>query len=292
MKRIFFAAIFSMLACMLSAQDMYVYSVIGQAEKQVNGEWQLLQKRDKLSGSDIVRVSDNSALSVLDRTAEKLYSFSQTNSKKLSELIANYKGKQNYSANFVAHASKSLFNGGSDRISNDAAGCTYRGDIIENDIAKALIYKAQGVSFNDFNNAKTDYAISFDILDRNTLQPVEGSIKANSQAIVRIKNKSDMALYVNILDFDQTSNEKAVCLPIDDATTLSHLLIPAHCTIDLTTFPIGFYEPKGLNNLVLVAAEVPYDLRQVSKYLDKADVKNIQASKYPVGVYAKDIIIK
>ena len=188
MKRMFLMAVLSMLVGLLSAQDIYVYSVIGQAERQENGKWVALQKRNALKMDDVVRVADNSALSIIDRKAEKIYSISQTSSKKVSELIANYKGKQSYAANFVSHASKSLFNGGTDKISNDAAGCTYRGDIIENDIAKALIAKAKGVSMSNFNNATTDYQISFEILDRESKQPLGNEVVIDKQAIFRIKN--------------------------------------------------------------------------------------------------------
>ena len=291
MKRIFLTAIISTLFSMLFAQDLYVYNVIGQAEKRENGNWVSLQKRNQLKMDDVVRVADNSALSIIDRKAEKIYSIPQTNSKKIAELIANYKGKQNYAANFVSHASKSLFNGGSDRISNDAAGCTYRGDIIENDIAKALLYKSQGKAITEFNNASTDYQISFEILDRKNKNALGSEIVVDNQAIFRIRNSSDVALYVNILDINQL-NEKYVCLPIDDATTMSHLLIPANCTIDLTSYPIEFAEPKGVDNLLLIATEVPYDLRQVKKYLEKADANSFTKSNYPIGVYNKKIIVK
>lgn len=291
MRRIIFIAIMSMLSCVLFAQDMYVYSVIGVAEKQVNGKWQVLQKRDQLSDADLIRVGDNSALSVLDRKAEKLYSFSQTNSKKMSELIANYKGKQSYSANFVSHASKALFNGGSDRISHEAAGCTYRGDIIENDIAQALVFRAKGKSFDNYDNAATDYAVTFEVLDRETKQSLEGVVKIDNQAIFRIKNNSESALYINILDIDSQKN-RAVCLPIDDATTMSHLLIPANCTIDLSTYPVQFAEPAGVDNLILIATEEPFDLRQVNNYLEKVDPAAVQKGNYPVGVYSRQILIK
>lgn len=291
MKRMILMAVMSMLVGLLAAQDIYVYSVIGQAERQENGKWVILQKRNPLKMEDVVRVSDNSALSIIDRKAEKIYSISQTNGKKVSELIANYKGKQTYASNFVSHASKALFNGGSDRISNDAAGCTYRGDIVENDIAKSLIAKAKGASMNNFNNATTDYQVSFEILDRKTKQPLGSEVAIDSQAIFRITNNSDVPLYINILDINQ-QNEKYVCLPIDDATTMSHLLIPANCTIDLVSYPIEFAEPKGVDNLMLIATEIPYDLRQVKKYLEKVDASNTATSNYPIGVYSKKINVK
>lgn len=292
MKKTILAAVLSMLVGLLSAQDIYVYSVIGRAERQENGQWVMLQKRNQLKMDDVIRVADNSALSIIDRKAEKIYSIPQTSSKKISELIAAYKGKQSYAANFVSHASKSLFNGGSDRISNDAAGCTYRGDIIENDIAKSLIAKVKGAgSFDGFDNAKTDYQISFEILDRNTKSTLGAEVLVDNQAIFRITNSSDVPLYINILDINQLG-EKYVCLPIDDATTMSHLLIPANCTIDLVSYPIEFAEPKGVDNLILIATEVPYDLRQVKKYLEKVDANAAATSNYPIGVYSKNVTVK
>jgi len=291
MKKSFLIALLSMLVSFVCAQDIYVYSVIGKAEKQANGKWVALQKRDPLLLTDMIRVDNNSALSFIDRKAEKIYSISQNNGQKVSELIANYKSKQSYASNFVSHASKSLFNGGSDRISHEAAGCTYRGDIIENDIAKAILAKHNGSPLGSMNNAKTDYAISFSILDRRTKAELEGVVALDSQAVFRIKNSSDTPLYVNILDINK-NGEKYDCLPIDDATTMSHLLIPGNCTIDLTTYPVEFSEPVGIDNLILIATEVPYDLRQVMKYFDKADASKVQSSNYPVGVYCKKIEVK
>ncbi len=291
MKKSFLIALLSMLVSLVCAQDIYVYSVIGKAEKQANGKWVALQKRDPLLLTDMIRVDNNSALSFIDRKAEKIYSISQNNGQKVSELIANYKSKQSYASNFVSHASKSLFNGGSDRISHEAAGCTYRGDIIENDIAKAILAKHNGSPLGSMNNAKTDYAISFSILDRRTKAELEGVVALDSQAVFRIKNSSDTPLYVNILDINK-NGEKYDCLPIDDATTMSHLLIPGNCTIDLTTYPVEFSEPVGIDNLILIATEVPYDLRQVMKYFDKADASKVQSSNYPVGVYCKKIEVK
>ena len=73
---------------------------------------------------------------------------------------------------------------------------------------------------------------------------------------------------------------------------MSHLLIPANCTIDLVSYPIEFAEPKGVDNLMLIATEIPYDLRQVKKYLEKVDASNTATSNYPIGVYSKKINVK
>jgi hypothetical protein len=127
-------------------------------------------------------------------------------------------------------------------------------------------------------------------LDRESKNVLD-AVKVDGQAIFRIKNNSDVPLYVNILDVNE-AGEKFVCLPIDDATTMSHLLIPANCTIDLAAHPVEFTEPKGVDNLILIATEVPYDLRQVKSYLDKNDNSSIENASYPIGVYCKPVVIK
>lgn len=173
-------------------------------------------KRNPLQLNDVVRVGNNSALSFIDRKAEKIYSISQNNGQKVSELIANYKGKQSYAANFVSHASKSLFNGGSDRISHEAAGCTYRGDIVENDIAKAILAKHKGNELGSMNNANTDYAISFSILDRRTRAELEGVVAL----IAKLCSESRTAARHHCMSISSTSTRMVRSTIACQSTTL------------------------------------------------------------------------
>lgn len=290
MKKIAITLLASLCSCLLYAQDVYVYSSTGTAEVQKGKEWVRLKKRDALSANDMVRVSQNSSLTLLDKKAEKIYAIPQSAAKQLSQLLEELKGKQqNVTAQFFNHAMKSMFNGGADRISHEAAGCTYRGDIVENDIAKSLFAKMNGNSLKGASNEKTDFAVTFELLERNGGGDIQGDAKIGAQAIFRMKNKSDKPMYVNVLDMD-SNGDTYVCLPMDDAQTMSHLLIPAESTIDLVDFPIEFTEPAGQERMVLIATEEPYDLRIVNKYLKENRIK--QTSTYPIGLYAKDFSVK
>ena len=183
---------------------------------------------------------------------------------------------------------KSLFNGnGTDNISHSAAGCTYRGDIIESDIAKSILAKKNSEAQFNVSNEKSDFGVSFDLVDPKTGEIVVAA-KAGREVYFRVKNNSSKILYVNVIDV-ASNGEMAECLPIDDAQTLSHLLIPANCVIDLEDYPIELTYPLGTDNLVLVASEVPYDLRQVNKFLKMPNIK--ADGKQQIGVYSRTIAI-
>jgi hypothetical protein len=289
MKKYILFIVLALISVSAGAQDLYVYSVIGKVEKKVDNEWQPLRKREKLLEKDIVRVLDNSALSIMDRQNEKVYSVSKTSEKAVQDIIGGIKDKQgSVSGQLFSHMSKSLFNGEADKITHTAAGCTYRGDIIENDIAKTIFAKQKGDSIQKIDNANTDYAVAFELIGRNNNRIITNKAAVEEQAFFRIKNNSDKPLYVNVLDID-SNGEMYVCLPTDDAQTMAHLLIPPHSVVDLKEYPIEFTDPKGEDCLLLIATEVPFDLRIINQYL-QMELQEPQIA-YPVGLYRKNILV-
>lgn len=275
------------ISAVTMAGNIFVYAVNGTAEKKVAGKWVALAKRAELSENDIVRVNKGASLSIIDRGAEKIYATGEVAEKSVSAIIKE-QASGSASGQFVSHAVKSLFNGGTDNISHQAAGCTYRGDVVESDIAKAILSKKSEEDLRlNVDNAKSDFGIAFDLVDRTTGEVVN-SATVGREVYFRVKNNSAKMLYVNVLDV-ASDGQFAECLPVDDAQTLSHLLIPSNCVIDLYDYPIALTEPVGTDNLILVASEVPYDLRQVTRYLS---MKNLKAdSKQQIGVYGKTIAI-
>lgn len=290
MKRYFVIIITAFLCGLVSAQDLYVYSTIGTAEVKKGGSWQKLKRRDAVSMTDMIRVADNSALSLLDRKAEKVYALSKTAEKSAQSAIDAVKDKQpSMSAQFFNHAMKSMFNGEADKISHSAAGCTYRGDVVENDIAKSLASKCNGAGLKTITNEKTDMAVSFEIIDRETGTVINNQTQVGTQSYFRLHNNSNTALYVNVLDLDAQGGSYS-CLPMDDAQTMSHLLIPAEATVDLSEYAIEFTEPVGSDCFVLIAVSQPYDLRMVEKYLKSNPAPATNAM--PLGVYKREMIVK
>ena len=288
MKRLISVASMLVMAVATFAGNLFVYSVTGSVERKAGNAWQTLTKRAELQESDVVRVKDGASLSIIDKSAQKIYATGAVDGKSVSAIIKEQGSASSASTQFVAHAVKSLFNGnGTDNISHSAAGCTYRGDIIESDIAKSILAKKNSDDQFNVSNEKSDFGISFDLVDRKTGEIVVAA-KAGKEVYFRVKNNSSKILYVNVIDI-ASNGEMAECLPIDDAQTLSHLLIPANCVIDLEDYPVELTYPLGTDNLVLVASEVPYDLRQVNKFLKMPNIK--ADGKQQIGVYSRTIAI-
>mgnify|MGYP003513602908 CR=1 FL=1 len=275
------------------AGNLFVYSVTGSVERKAGNAWQTLTKRAELQESDVVRVKDGASLSIIDKSAQKIYATGAVDGKSVGTIIKEQGSASSASTQFVAHAVKSLFNGnGTDNISHSAAGCTYRGDRAPRlnrhaESAKSILAKKNSEAQFNVSNEKSDFGVSFDLVDPKTGEIVVAA-KAGREVYFRVKNNSSKILYVNVIDV-ASNGEMAECLPIDDAQTLSHLLIPANCVIDLEDYPIELTYPLGTDNLVLVASEVPYDLRQVNKFLKMPNIK--ADGKQQIGVYSRTIAI-
>lgn len=265
MKKYIMAALLA-LCEVAGAQNLIVYNVTGSAEKQEGAAWKALTRRQVLQEGDVVRVGENSALSILDKGTSKVYALKQGSAQKVAALIAGIKENQNSaSGKYFDHMVGSLFNGNSSATSHNAAGCSYRGASIENDMARTLAFKQANNALAGISNATTDYQVNFDVIDRQSGSIIKDAY-IGKEAFFRVTNSSEVDLYVNIIDVNQ-EGELYDCLPIDEGMTASHLLIPAQSTVDLRDYPIAFSEPAGTDHLLLLAYPEPFDLRIVNKVL-------------------------
>lgn len=287
MKKYIFAAL--LCICELAgAQNLIVYNVTGSAEKQDGTSWKPLARREVLQENDVVRVGENSALSILDKGSSKVYALKQGNAQKVAALIAGIKDNQNSaSGKYFDHMVGSLFNGNSSTVSHNAAGCSYRGASIENDMARTIAFKQANNSLVGISNGTSDYDVRFDVIDRINGANLS-NVQIGKEAFFRITNNSDVDLYVNIIDVN-AEGELYDCMPVDEGMTLSHLLIPAKSTIDLKDYPIAFAEPMGTDHLLLLAYPEPFDLRIVNKVLLTPGLS--AAKSCNLGVYNKSIKI-
>lgn len=287
MKKYIIAALLC-LCELAGAQNLIVFNVTGTAEKQEGGAWKRLSRREVLNDNDIVRVGNNSALSILDKGNNKVYAMKETNAEKVSALIAGIQNNSSSSSGkYFNHMVSSLVNGSSSTVSHNAAGCTYRGATIENDIARTLAFKQGNNSLVSISNGTSDYSVRFDIMDRKA-DTTLNNVFIGKEAYFRITNNSNNDLYVNIIDIN-AEGELYDCLPIDEGMTQSHLLIPAQSVVDLKDYPISFAEPAGTDNLMLLALPEPFDLRVVNKVLQSPGLT--AAKSCSLGVYNKRVKI-
>ena len=61
---------------------------------------------------------------------------------------------------------------------------------------------------------------------------------------------------------------------MDEHHTMTHLYIPANSVIRLKDYPVEFYEPLGVDTLVLVAYHKPFDIANVVRMLQSATPQN------------------
>lgn len=288
MKKLIIAALLCICE-MAGAQNIVVYNVTGSAEKQEGSSWKPLTRREVLKETDVIRVSQNSAMNLLDKNDSKLYAVKQTGAKKVSAILAELKSKQgSVAVKYGEHIAKSLFNGNSSTISHNAAGCTYRGATVENDMARTLAFKQANNALTGISNGTSDYDVRFDIMDR-TADTTLKNVFVGKEAYFRITNNSDTDLYINITDIN-ADGELYDCMPIDEGMTQSHLLIPANSTVDLKDFPIAFGAPAGTDHLILLAYPEPFDLRVINKALLTPGLTSAKSCK--MGVFNKSVAIE
>lgn len=276
---------------LVGAQNLYVYNVIGKASWLVGTAWKPLTKRTALKQTDKVRVEANSSLSIIDKQNNKVYAFKQTQGAQVvGALVQQVSGNSSsLSSKFFSHAVASLFGGSSDKVSHNAAGCTYRGVSVEGDIARTLVYKEKNSSLVQINNAQTDYSVTFDLIDPALDSAISSPVYIGREVFFRIHNNSKKDLYVNIIDVDD-DGKLSDCLPVDDGLTMSHLLIPAESVIDLSNYPVTFVAPQGTDHLILVAYDEPFDVRVVNSTLLTPGLKPVSSTV--VGLYNRMVEVR
>ena len=75
MKKTVLTILASLFSILLYAQDIYVYSSTGAAEVQKGSQWNRLKKRDVLSADDVIRIGQNSCLTLLDKRRRRCIPF-------------------------------------------------------------------------------------------------------------------------------------------------------------------------------------------------------------------------
>lgn len=226
------------------AQKLWVYSVNGVAEKKEGSEWIALQRTDKLSTSDYIRTGKTSSLAILDRSSNKLYSLQSESPVTVKMVIDSQQKNPSLAKEFVSYLWKSV--NGKGQSEAKSAGVVYR----------------DGSNASMIANSLTKYKVAVTLLNAETGEELGDVIKIGQRALIKIINYADIPLFVNVIDVDADGN-MAACIPVTDQSYLPQLMVPANAEVLLSSFPIEFSHPAGIDTLIPLAWHEPYNVDSV-----------------------------
>lgn len=263
MRRLIFIIVATLLCTNLSAQ-YYVYETTGDVFIKVDDAWKQAYKTMMVQPSNLIRTERYASVVILDRGNDKLYTFQSTTPETLESLI---KGQKQSSNTLLKEVSQELYvamfkgNDKSKDVSNYTSGVAYRDENVDSYIAQALAY----------SRSNTD-AVSLCVVDEFNGEVLPYA-RIGVLGVVEITNNTSENLYVNVIDFDSEGNISPI-FPMDEHHTMTHLYIPANSVIRLKDYPVEFYEPLGVDTLVLVAYHKPFDIANVVRMLQSATPQN------------------
>lgn len=263
MRRIIIFIVAILLSTNLSAQ-CYVYETTGQVLVKLDSDWTQAYKTMQVQQSTLIKTDRYASIVILDRNNDMLYSFQSTTPQTLESLI---KSQNKNSNSLLKEVSQELYNAmfKSNKKSMDAysytSGITYRDENVDRYVAQALAYSmsnSDAVSLR-IVNMESDVAVS--------------CVKIGELGVVEVTNNTGENLYVNVIDIDSVGNISPI-FPMDEYQTMTHLYVPLHSVVRLSGFPIEFYEPRGVDTLVLVAYNKPYNIVNVVNMLQSVTPQN------------------
>ena len=275
MKKLIWILLFAAVPFVCSAQNYLVYSRTGQVEYFADGEWKKLNRRDALKSTDEIRIGEKSAISIIDKKTENIYSYGQPGTVKVKSITSK---SSSAVGRYARQTLSTLVSGQTDKIS-------YEANVIYRDLsADLLLYTA----FID-TSFQSAYKVQFQLIDEKPSQELESPTLGTS-FYFSIINNDQRPLFVNILAIDADGGVYD-CLPIDEGLTMSHALIPAGSTVDLSGYPLITSDPVGRQDFILLAFDRPFDLRQIIRHL-KENSPTTEIGKVKIGKVNHSIIIK
>lgn len=277
MKRILLTSVMLLMApLVVKAQNLWVYASNGSVEVFSEGAWCVAEPYKHLAPTDSVRFGVGSSITILDHKNDRLYAIQKEGSHQVDTIVQEAKARsKKQPKGVISYLWDSLRGKNSADEYRNPAGVVYRDDDINAAIANAVIAMTSSLP------------VEFELMDEENGSVVGEVAPAGNIAIVKVKNHSLLDLFVNVIDIDANGMITA-CIPVDSAWKMAQLFIPAGSEVLLNSFPIVFTEPKGVDELILVASPEWFDIDAVV-----ANMKNGKASakKVDVGIIMQRLIV-
>ena len=222
-----------------------------------------------------------------------MFSFSAEGTSSVGNLIekASNRGKS-ISKQYMSYLVKQLFSDESQRMSHPdtymhVTATSYRSatndSMLINRIAQSLP-QTGGLSIEQQLckseiNLESDMDVKFELVSCDTGFEIKDPVKKNTGSFVRVHNNTENALYVNVLDIDEKGN-KYLVLPVDEAATCAHLLVPPMSTVSFKSEPFIFSEDPIKETFILVATQEPVDFSILMSPIQGKNGKPMKSGLY------------
>ena len=276
----------------ISAADYLVYSVIGDIQMVQNNKKVSLSARQTINSQTRIAIGKESAVNVLDEKNSKLYSFTTPGTYTVAALIQDAKTPKSLSSQYVSYLVKQLFSKESHSLKHpdtymQTTATSYRATSTDSLLLNKLSFIAQGNGINTVENALVDnkvyvigdFDVWFELVSCTTGMPITKYVEKNTNCYVRVHNKSQIPVYVNILNVDE-KGKKYLVLPVDEAALCSHLLVPAQSTVSFTSEPFQFADAHSKEAFLLLATEDPVDFSILMSPIQGNGGKHIKSGLY------------
>lgn len=275
-KAIFMFFFILMAPIVAIAQAYTVYSVNGDVYyANHKGRSVKLTARKVLRASDKLTIGKESAVTLLDERLNKMYSLTKPGKATVKDLIPKHKDKtRTLSAQYMRFLKKQLLSSGSQKMLHPntymhATATAYRSTEKDSCMMNRIIgyfmqyimmggFTPEAALFYDKRPIGTDYDVEFDLVSYDTGEAYGDEISPNSNCYIRVTNKEQFPIYVNIIDLDENGG-KYLVLPIDEECSCSHLLVPANTTLAFKSEPFIFPDAESEEMFMLIATEEPVD---------------------------------
>jgi len=282
-----------LFASTIKAQTYTVYSVIGNA-RIVEGKKSIpLTARKQIDTKSRLYIGAESSVTILDEKNNKMFSFSAEGTSSVGNLIEKASNRaKTISKQYMSYLVKQLFSDESQRMTHpdtymQVTATSYRSatndSMLINRIAESLP-QTGGLSIEQQlcksdNNIKSDMDVKFELVSCDTGFEIKEFVERNTGSFVRVHNNTDFALYVNVLDIDEKGN-KYLVLPVDEAATCAHLLVPPMSTVSFKSEPFIFSEDPMKETFILVATQEPIDFSILMSPIRRGNGKPMKSGLY------------
>lgn len=244
-------AIFAIFQLEAQPTGYAIYKLTGTVSLKKGSEWSVLQKRDEVKLTDMVRIGEKSEVQILDRTSNRIYKSLQSGEFRIVHIINQ---ARQHSDQIAHQVNKAIFeNMKRQNVQNQTfsrIGATMRGDA-EQPAVTDSVYCAIRQLIDAILQVKP---ISWDA----KLSLVKKKL-SDGEFYFKIENGHEVPLCVNLLRIDRRDQSASLCFNWGYTCDEPYILIPTKQSLSFDDYI--FAEQPDEDNIVFVlfATQVPFD---------------------------------